>query len=113
MIARSAAILAGLFLFVGCTPSADDPSQKLEYPETVTVDHVDVHHGVEVADPYRWLEDDVRESQDVKSWVDAQNEVTFAYLATIGEREAIKRRLTELWDFERFGLPVKKGGRYF
>lgn len=91
-------------------PTADN---ELEYPDTVTVEHVDSYHGVEVADPYRWLEDDVRESEDVKAWVDQQNEVTFAYLQNIPERQIIEDRLTELWDFERFGAPHKEGGHYF
>ncbi len=88
-------------------------SAGIEYPATTTVDHMDVYHGVEVADPFRWLEDDVRESDAVKNWVDAQNEVTFAYLETIPEREIVKKRLTELWDFERYGMPYKEGGRYY
>jgi prolyl oligopeptidase len=87
--------------------------QEINYPETAAVDHVDTYHGVEVADPYRWLEDDVRESSAVENWVSAQNDVTFAYLATIPERELIRKRMTELWDYERFGLPRKEGGRYF
>jgi prolyl oligopeptidase len=82
------------------------------YPETTRVDHVDHYHGVDVADPYRWLEDDVRENPAVKDWVAAQNEVTFAYLGDIPEKEAIARRLKELWDYEKYGLPEKKGGRY-
>ncbi|MDX1406450.1 MAG: prolyl oligopeptidase family serine peptidase, partial [Woeseiaceae bacterium] len=84
-----------------------------DYPDTATVDHVDVYHGHEVADPYRWLEDDVRESAEVKAWVDAQNEVTFAYLASIPERERIAKRMRELWDYESFWLPRKAGDRYF
>ena len=88
-------------------------SAGIEYPATTTIDHVDVYHGVEVADPFRWLEDDVRESDAVKNWVDAQNEVTFAYLDTIPERDVVKGRLTELWDFERYGTPYKEGGRYY
>ena len=88
-------------------------SAGIEYPATTTIEHVDVYHGVEVADPYRWLEDDVRESEAVKNWVDAQNEVTFAYLDTIPERDVVKGRLTELWDFERYGTPYKEGGRYY
>jgi prolyl oligopeptidase len=74
---------------------------QLEYPVTDKVDHVDNYHGTEVADAYRWLEDDVRESEAVSSWVDAQNEVTFAYLDTIEERGAIEARMKELWDYER------------
>lgn len=93
--------------------TAESPPSALEYPMTETVEHVDTYHGVEVADPYRWLEDDVRESEAVKRWVEAQNELTFAYLADIPERKAIERRLTELWDYERYGLPEKDGGRYF
>jgi prolyl oligopeptidase len=93
-------------------PEALTP-QALEYPNTAVVNQVDEYHGVKVSDPYRWLEDDVRESQAVKEWVDEQNSVTFEYLAAIDERAPIKKRLTELWDFERFGIPRKEGGRYF
>jgi prolyl oligopeptidase len=85
----------------------------VEYPATATVQHVDTYHGVDVADPYRWLEDDVRESDAVQEWVEAQNEVTFAYLASIPERDVIEERLKELWDYERYGMPVKEGGRYY
>ena len=85
----------------------------LQYPQTRTVDHVDTYHGVEVPDPYRWLEQDVRESAEVADWVRQQNEVTFGYLASIPGREAIKKRLTELWDYEKYSLPFKKGGRYY
>ncbi|MDH3439409.1 MAG: prolyl oligopeptidase family serine peptidase, partial [Gammaproteobacteria bacterium] len=56
---------------------------------------------------------DVRESEDVSNWVEAQNAVTFDYLATIEERALIEKRLTELWDYERYSLPSKEGGRYF
>jgi prolyl oligopeptidase len=97
-----------------CTPPEPEvEAPAIDYPQTATVDHVDVYHGIEVRDPYRWLEDDVRESDAVKSWVDEQNDVTFAYLETISERDAIRTRLTELWDYERYGLPVKEGGRYY
>lgn len=99
---------------MACSRNAPEPtSEKLEYPHTAMVEHVDNYHGVEVADPYRWLEDDVRESEDVKKWVDSQNEVTFAYLQNIPERQLIEDRLTELWDFERYGMPNREGGRYF
>jgi prolyl oligopeptidase len=85
----------------------------IEYPQTKKVDHVDDYHGVKVADPYRWLEDDVRTSKDVADWVAAENKVTFAYLSAIPEREAIKNRLTQLWNYEKYGVPFKRGGRYF
>lgn len=91
----------------------DESRRAIQYPSTSKVVHVDVYHGVEVADPYRWLEDDVRESEAVQAWVGAQNEVTFAYLESIPEREKVRDRLTALWNFERFGLPRKVGGRYY
>jgi prolyl oligopeptidase len=86
---------------------------KMKYPETRRIDQTDEMHGVAVSDPYRWLEDDVRQSKDVAAWVEAQNKVTFDYLASIPQRESIKQRLTELWNYEKFGAPFKAGGRYF
>ncbi|MGD9858418.1 MAG: prolyl oligopeptidase family protein [Planctomycetaceae bacterium] len=76
-------------------------------------DHVDTYHGVTVADPYRWLEDDVRESEEVAAWVREQNARTFAYLEQIPERTRIGARLTQLWDFEKFGTPFRAGGRIY
>jgi prolyl oligopeptidase len=86
---------------------------KLAYPPTKRVDHIDDYHGVKVADPYRWLEQDVRKAPEVAAWVAAQNAVTFAYLKSIPQREAIQRRLTELWNYERFSAPHKVAGRYY
>ncbi len=85
----------------------------IKYPETHRVDHVDEHHGVKVPDPYRWLEGDVRESKAVAKWVEDQNKVTFGYLKQIPERDYIRERMTELWDFEKFNAPFKAGGRYY
>ena len=87
--------------------------EKLQYPETRKVNVVEDYHGVPVADPYRWLEEDVRQSKEVAAWVEAQNKVTFAYLENIPQREAIRRRLTDLWNFEKMSVPVQVGGRYF
>ena len=89
------------------------PLRGLLYPRTHRVEQVDVYHGVEVADPYRWLEQDVRESEQVREWVEAENEVTFRYLAGIPERKPIEARLTELWNYERYSAPAKEGGHYF
>jgi len=83
---------------------------KLTYPETRRSDHVDVYQ-VQVPDPYRWLEDP--DSAETKAWVEAQNKVTFAYLEKIPQRAALRERLTKLWNFERYGTPEKRGGRYF
>ncbi len=82
----------------------------LEYPKTRQVDQVDDYFGTKVHDPYRWLEDD--ESAETKAWVAAENAVTFKYLAEIRERKPIEKRLTELWSYERFGLPSKQGAFY-
>ena len=74
----------------------------IRYPSTRRSDHVDVYHGVEVADPYRWLEEDVRDSEEVAEWVRRQNEVTQSYLSAIPERAEIEVRVRELWeDLER------------
>ena len=107
-------LLTTFTLIAACSRDGnDDGPETINYPETAAVDHVDNYHGNEIADPFRWLEDDVRESEAVKNWVDAQNEVTFAYLANIPERELIAKRMRELWDYERYSLPRKAGGRYF
>lgn len=81
------------------------------YPNTAKVDCVDVYHGVNVADPYRWLED--ADSPETAAWVEAQNAVTFGFLNTIAARETIKNRLTQIWDYERYGVPFRYGNRYF
>jgi prolyl oligopeptidase len=81
------------------------------YPKARRSTHVDTYHGTKVADPYRWLEDP--DSAETKAWVEAQNKLTNAYLAKIPQRAALKARLTELWNYERYGLPWKRGGKYF
>jgi prolyl oligopeptidase len=81
------------------------------YPQTRKSDQVDNYHGVTVADPYRWLED--LDSEETASWVEAQNAVTFGYLNQIPAKETIKQRLTQLWDYEKYGIPFKQGNRYF
>ncbi|WP_194953743.1 prolyl oligopeptidase family serine peptidase [Sphingopyxis solisilvae] len=89
------------------------PAPMLAYPDTLRGDTVDPQFGVDVADPYRWLEDDVRVNPKVAEWVAAQNKVTDAYLATLPGREMFKQRMTELYNYERFGLPRKAGANYF
>ncbi|ALH82011.1 prolyl oligopeptidase family serine peptidase [Sphingopyxis macrogoltabida] len=85
----------------------------LAYPDTARDNIVDPQFGVDVADPYRWLEDDVRVNPKVAAWVAAQNRVTDAYLGTLPGRDAFARRMTELYNYERFGLPRRAGTRYF
>ncbi len=86
-------------------------AQQLRYPDTRKTDQIDVYHGVTVADPYRWLEE--TGSPETRQWIAAQNAVTNAYLAGIPEREAIRTRLAELWNYPRHGVPRKEGNRYF
>ncbi|MCG6155796.1 prolyl oligopeptidase family serine peptidase [Rubinisphaera margarita] len=85
----------------------------LDYPETKKVDQVDTYHGVEVEDPYRWLEKDVREADDVRQWVEAENQVTDQYLSQIPARDKIEKELTKLWDYAKYSAPFKAGDRYF
>ncbi len=82
-----------------------------DYPLSRTVSQQDNYHGTTVADPYRWLED--ANSAETHDWVVAQNRLTQNYLAQIPGRAAIRERLTKLWNFERFSVPFKEGGRYF
>jgi len=98
-------------LFVSKQSSAKE--SQLQYPETRRVDQVDTYHGVEVADPYRWLEEDVRVSAEVAEWVDSQNRVTREYLDGIKQRPAIHERLTKLWNYQRYSVPQQTAGRYF
>jgi len=72
---------------------------------------VDDYHGVQVADPYRWLED--ADSEETRAWIAAQNRLTFGYLASVPARDRLQERLTHLWNYERFGVPFQEGGQYF
>ncbi|MGI8618737.1 MAG: S9 family peptidase, partial [Gemmatimonadaceae bacterium] len=83
----------------------------LSYPPARQADQIDVLHGVSVADPYRWLEDS--DSPETRAWIEAQNALTFGWLAGIPERPRIAARLTRLWNYARYGVPFKEGGRYF
>ena len=106
--------VAGLvFTLLPMAPVGAAENARIDYPQTRRIEHVDVYHGTEVADPYRWLEDDVRKSEQAAQWVAAENKVTFRYLESIPQRERIRERLTELWNYARYSSPVKKGGRYY
>lgn len=80
-------------------------AQKLEYPKAKMIDQVDDLHGTKVHDPYRWMED--TGSDDTKAWIAAENELTDKFLSTIPERERLKERLTEVWNYERISAPYK------
>lgn len=84
---------------------------KLPYPKTTQLEVVEEYHGIKVADPFRWLED--LDSPQTRAWVEAQNRLTFAYLAKLPMRSYFARRLRELWNYERFSTPFSRGGRIF
>ncbi len=102
-------ILFTSLLISGCF---NELEKKLSYPQsrkdtTIT----DTYFEVTVADPYRWLEDD--NSDETAAWVAAQNDVTFKYLNQISQRDNIKKRLEEIWDYEKVSAPFKRGEKYY
>lgn len=112
---RHATLAVALMAAFGSSQAADPAACAAgtapTYPVTAKVAHTDNYHGTTIADPYRWLED--ANSAQTKTWVDAQNAVTQAWLGQIPQREAIRQRLTKLWNYERYSVPSKDGGRYF
>ena len=106
------AMTAPLIATAGAPATAQTvaPAAPASYPETRKDPQVDDYFGTKVADPYRWLEDD--NAADTKAWVEAQNAVTFGYLSKLPGRDALKQRLTTLWNYERYGLPRKRGSHY-
>ena len=105
---RTVVLLLSVALFnflISCGES------QLDYPEAKRGEQIDDYHGIQVADPYRWLEE--LDGEETKAWVEAQNKLSRPYLEKIPQRSAIKDRLTQLWDYERYGIPFKEGGKYF
>ena len=102
-------LLMSLFFPAACRGQ----EAKLKYPETRRVDQVDTFHGVAVPDPYRWLEEDPRNSPEVATWIEAQNNVAREYLDAIPSRKLFEQRLTKLWNYERYSVPGQTAGRYF
>jgi prolyl oligopeptidase len=90
---------------------ACQPGAKTVYPVTEKDNTVDTYFGTEVADPYRWLENDT--SQATAAWVEAENKVTREYLSKIPFRDRLKQRLTDLANYEKIGSPQKKDGKYY
>jgi len=105
-------LFLALVLVPACQQKMEGPdASEITYPDTKKADQVDDYFGTKVADPYRWLEDD--NAEDVKAWVDAQNNVTFNYLEQIPYRRAIKNRLMELYNYPKYSSPFKAGDYYF
>ncbi len=96
-----------------CLAAAAIAGSSIVYAPTKTVEQIDDYHGTKVKDPYRWLENDVRQSPEVAAWVEAQNKVTFGYLESIPERSRINSALTRLWNYEKYSAPFREGSRYF
>jgi len=113
---KALAYVTGAVLLIGGVPPSPADSPKgdkvpTSYPKARKADTTDVYHGTKVADPYRWLEDP--DSPETRAWVEAENKITFAFLESIPARERLRKRLTRLWDYEKFGVPFKEGDRYF
>lgn len=97
--------LLALLFMISCN------QKTIQYTPTQKGEVKDTYFGTEVEDPYRWLEDD--NSAETAEWVKSQNELTFGYLATMPYRDQINSRLTELWDYPKYGAPFKEAGKYF
>jgi prolyl oligopeptidase len=99
-------LLASVAPFLGA-----DNATKLNYPAPPKTDQVDDYHGAKIADPYRGLEN--ADAASTEKWVEQENDLTFGYLAKLPGREEIKKQLTDLWNFEKFGGFHKAGNHYF
>ena len=97
-----------LLLLVACNQNPNNTNdEKMNYPQTRMDNTVDTYFGTQVADPYRWLEDD--RSAETAQWVKAQNDFTFGYLSKIPYRQAIKEKLEKLWNYEKLSAPFTEG----
>src|SRR5687767_15310286 len=91
---------AAVLLLLTSGPLLSQARPTVSYPATRASDQVDVLHGERIADPFRWLED--TDAPETRSWIEAQNAVTFGYLESIPERASIRQRLTKLWDYPKY-----------
>jgi len=90
-----------------------EPPTTFNYPVTRREQIVETYHGIEVSDPYRWLEDDVRENVEVRNWVTAENAITREYLDSIEILPTIREELTKAWNYAKHGKPFHRGERWF
>ncbi|HJV78581.1 MAG TPA: prolyl oligopeptidase family serine peptidase [Paludibacter sp.] len=100
-----------LILFFALMISAIGATAQLKYPKTAKDNVLDTYFGIQVKEPYRWLENDT--SAVTAAWVKAQNKVTHDYLSQIPFRSDLKKRLTALMNYPKYGSPFKKNGQYF
>lgn len=104
-------LTCSILLFIFMSLNSSIHAQGLKYPTTKQIDHYDTYHGVQVADPYRWLEDD--NSAETAQWVEAQNRVTFSYLEQIPFRKKLQERMEQVYNYPKYSLPFRKGEHYF
>lgn len=106
-------LTAGIMVLAGCSQMSVEPvpTTQIDYPPTRMSNTIDMYHGVQVADPYRWLEQ--MDSPEVQEWIRNQNQFSNPYLQELPTRELFKQRLTSLWNYERMSTPFRKGSRYF
>lgn len=111
-------VASGMWLVASCALDTAERGARssglrapLTYPAARSGEEADLYHGIRVEDPYRWLED--ADSPETRTWIEEQNRLTFALLDRIEERSWIKKRLTDLWNYEKYGIPSWEGGRYF
>src|SRR5262245_46452625 len=110
-LALAAFAMTLAFTNIASAADTSDDSAKITYPAARRTEQRDDYHGTKVADPFRWLED--LDSEETRQWVEAENRVTEEFLSKIPSRNAIRKRLTALWDYPKYGLPRNDGGRYF
>ena len=108
---RAALLLAGVAMMAASCTQQMKQIKHQPYPATPRGEVVDDYFGTVVADPYRWLEDD--NSEATAAWVAAENAVTNDYLKRIPFRKAIRKRLTELWNYPKAGVPYKHGDAWY
>lgn len=108
---RSCFLLASLSLFTFINGAVAKEPGAFAYPEAPKNAQVDDYHGTKIPDPYRPLEN--ADSPESQKWIEAQNKLTFGFLESIPERKRINERLTKLWNYEKYGVPYREGGRYF
>ncbi|MFQ6675214.1 MAG: prolyl oligopeptidase family protein [Fidelibacterota bacterium] len=102
--------ITALFLFTACaTPTPSVLPQRVPQSERDNV--TEILHGVEIVDPYRWLED--QQSPETRAWIDAQNAYAHSFIDPLPGRETLKQRLSELMRIDRIGIPTARNGRYF
>lgn len=104
-------ILCLCFVWLYACESGSETNIETLYPETMKGDQVDDYFGVKVADPYRWLEDDM--SAETAEWVKGENDLTYDYLNHIPYREDLKERLTEVFNYERITAPNRQGAYFY